>query len=217
MPRPRFHKLAADKQSAILETASKEFIQCGGYHATSYNKIMEKLGISKGAMYYYFEDKFDLFQTVAMSAFKTILDRFWQEKPNTESTEDFWASNVQMYFNIFNQELFQSSELALYSDIIKNRHSTGEYSKVFQVVYKEVEKFANYLMESGMKIGAVRTDCPLDLVTRQYLANLITFESWYLIKIAKNNMTLEDYYNSQFKEDVQTQFKLIKCMLQPEK
>ena len=72
MPRPRFHRLAAEKQAHILAVATTEFAE-HGFDGASYNRIIEKAGLSKGAMYYYFDDKTDLYGTVVQGAFQELM------------------------------------------------------------------------------------------------------------------------------------------------
>jgi AcrR family transcriptional regulator len=55
MPRPRFAKLPAVRQHALLEAAAQEF-GARGYDDASINRILERAGVSKGAAYYYFDD-----------------------------------------------------------------------------------------------------------------------------------------------------------------
>ena len=59
MPLPRFQNLDQLRKRAILTAAAEEFGE-RGFAAASYNRIIERAGISKGAMYYYFADKDDL-------------------------------------------------------------------------------------------------------------------------------------------------------------
>ena len=75
MPRPRFAKLDPAKKEAIL-TAALEAFASHGFDGASYNQIIEKAGISKGAMYYYFDDKEDLFATVVRHELEDILQHF---------------------------------------------------------------------------------------------------------------------------------------------
>ena len=56
MPRPRFEKLSAEKREQILETAAKAFA-AHGYDGASLNQILADADISKGAAYYYFDNK----------------------------------------------------------------------------------------------------------------------------------------------------------------
>ena len=72
MPRPRFQKLPADKRQRILEAAALEFASRGFEHA-SLNRIITAAGISKGAAYYYFDDKADLFATVVQHGWQMFV------------------------------------------------------------------------------------------------------------------------------------------------
>ena len=88
MPRPRFGNLAENKRKSILEAASLEFFE-RGYGGASVNRIIEAAGISKGAMYYYFDDKEDLFFTVIQD----IQDRVFEAVgtlPAVKTPVEFW-------------------------------------------------------------------------------------------------------------------------------
>src|SRR5437868_13029147 len=63
MPFPRFHKLPQEKRERLLDIAAQEFAT-RGFEDASVNRILERAQMSKGAAYYYFEDKVDLFFTV---------------------------------------------------------------------------------------------------------------------------------------------------------
>ncbi len=51
MPLPRFEKLDEPRRRAILAAAAEEFGDLG-FDGASYNRIIKRAGISKGAMYY---------------------------------------------------------------------------------------------------------------------------------------------------------------------
>lgn len=72
MARPRFSKLDDATRKNILETAAVEFA-ARGFDGTSLNQLIERLGISKGSFYYYFDDKADLFSTVVDHAWEIFL------------------------------------------------------------------------------------------------------------------------------------------------
>ncbi len=59
MPSERFLRLPGEKQTAIWEAATAEFI-AQPYEKVSINKIIKQAGISRGSFYTYFEDKRDL-------------------------------------------------------------------------------------------------------------------------------------------------------------
>ena len=59
----RQERLKDDKKARLIEAAIEEFNEHGLQNA-SYNRIIERSGLSKGAVYYYFENKDALFCTV---------------------------------------------------------------------------------------------------------------------------------------------------------
>jgi AcrR family transcriptional regulator len=59
MPRPRFTRAAPEMQEALLAAGAREFA-AHGYDGASLNGILLAAGLSKGAFYYYFDDKADL-------------------------------------------------------------------------------------------------------------------------------------------------------------
>jgi AcrR family transcriptional regulator len=75
MARPRFHRLARARQDTILQAAAKEFAQVG-YEGASVNRILHAARLSKGAFYYYFDDKADLACTVLLWAYRDIFAMF---------------------------------------------------------------------------------------------------------------------------------------------
>jgi len=60
-------KLAPEKREHLLDVAAREFA-IHGFANASNNCILEQAQMSKGATYYYFEDKVDLFCTVVRYA-----------------------------------------------------------------------------------------------------------------------------------------------------
>ena len=62
MPLARYESIDESLKTRILDVSKEEF-GAHGYEGASYNKIIQKIGISKGSMYYYFENKEDLFLT----------------------------------------------------------------------------------------------------------------------------------------------------------
>ena len=96
MPRPRFKKLDKEKQKLILDVASEEFA-AHGFENASYNAIIEKCKLSKGVMYYYFDDKLDLFQTILSEANQSYLDYIGQWK-NCSNKDEFWAQIKEIFY-----------------------------------------------------------------------------------------------------------------------
>ena len=62
MPLARYESIEESLKARILEVSKQEFAALG-YDGASYNQIIQKIGISKGSMYYYLENKEDLIIT----------------------------------------------------------------------------------------------------------------------------------------------------------
>jgi AcrR family transcriptional regulator len=89
LPRPRFKRLDAEKKHAILEAAAEEFAD-KGFEGASTNRIIENAGMSKGAFYYYFDDKADLYATTLGNITDDLLSRI-EAHPETVESDGFWA------------------------------------------------------------------------------------------------------------------------------
>src|SRR6516165_3010732 len=89
MARPRFLKADPAKQEAVLQAAAKEFAQVG-YEGASVNRILLAAGVSKGAFYYYFDDKADLASTVLLWAYRDAFAVYDRIKI-PEDAASFWT------------------------------------------------------------------------------------------------------------------------------
>src|SRR5579859_567492 len=95
MPFPRFHKLPLKKRERLMEAAAQEFAAYG-YDDASLNRILETVQMSKGAAYYYFEDKLDLFFTVIRYCIERVkLDL--KLDLATLTAETFWPTFAELH------------------------------------------------------------------------------------------------------------------------
>lgn len=91
MPFSRFVRMPAEKRERLLTIAAREFAT-NGFEAASLNHILEAARIGKSSAYYYFEDKADLFATVAA----WCVDQLRLAQPAQEldelTAEAFWPA-----------------------------------------------------------------------------------------------------------------------------
>jgi AcrR family transcriptional regulator len=158
MARPRFHKTDPAKQEAILEVAAREFAQVG-YEGASINRILLAAGVSKGAFYYYFDDKADLACTVLLWAYRDIL-AMHERIRMPEDAATFWEPIHQ-----FARESLALLERAPYANDLTSRLSRAFVNdkeleaRALQVLDKPVAKWMA-LLTRGQELGAVRSDIP---------------------------------------------------------
>src|SRR5210317_1665414 len=95
MPRPRFKKLPAEKRERILEASAKEFA-AHGYDGASLNRILDEAGISKGAAYYYFDDKADLYATTILHYSQELMAEISFD-PAQLTASNYWDEIANLY------------------------------------------------------------------------------------------------------------------------
>lgn len=177
MPRPRFLKLAPEKRASILEAAKAEFAECG-FEQASYNRIIEQARLSKGAMYYYFDDKLDLYVTVLeavneeMTAVMGLGDG-WQPEG------DFWElmttiANKGCDFAASHPEL--SALLKSIQSFPVKARKEGRLGALYSVWRSLLQR----MLEHGQRRGQVRRDQPVALLVEVTVALDEAIDFWLL-------------------------------------
>lgn len=161
MPLPRFQKLDEPRRRSILAAAAQEFGERGFDHA-SYNRIIERAGISKGAMYYYFADKDDLFRTVLDTAMAQWLANvgFPFEADDAGS---FWAAAEALYARSMRFLLEDPENGAIALAVMHARVRLENHPALMQL-NEQMREFTAALVAQGQRLGAVREDLPADLM-----------------------------------------------------
>jgi AcrR family transcriptional regulator len=163
MPRPRFHKLPAEQQEAILGAALEEFAN-HGFNEASLNRIIDAAEISKGSMYYYFDGKEDLYAHVARVELGRLFDGVGPfPVPKAREPDAFWATLTDYYLRIMGA-LAASPKLAA----LTRSWIAASASPALQHAQKEMEAallpwFAQALA-AGQRARAVRKDVPAGLL-----------------------------------------------------
>lgn len=162
MAKNRFDNLEAEKQEAILQAAGEEFIE-KGFAGASINQIIKASGMSKGSVYYYFEDKADLFATTLERSIQRFLgeigwfslevlgpDEFWDALLELARRSVAWARReewwVRLAFAFHKLEMEPGTEEA-----------AGRLMEFGRGWWKSI-------LERGQALDLVRTDLPIDLL-----------------------------------------------------
>jgi AcrR family transcriptional regulator len=167
MPRPRFEKLEPARRASILSVAAEEFAE-HGYEASSYNRIIERSGLSKGAIYYYFDDKEDLYATVLRDA----MQRLVIDTGNMGSASDaksFWSEFEAWYvrsLRLFQQE---PNAVGLARSLVKAL-SRGAATGVLAELRTFARSWLDGFIEQGQSLHAIRNDLPPDLLVTVLMA-----------------------------------------------
>ena len=169
MPLARFVSLDESLKTRILDVAKQEFAT-HGYEEASYNKIIQKIGISKGSMYYYFENKEDLFTTCFLDAFTHATGGFgfdYASFPFQGDKESYWDS-IKMFSSKQWNDVLQHP---LLMSLMRQLTSMGTDHPIFRKLNSLCEGLSEYgdimaILQHGVDIGAIRNDVPLTVLMR---------------------------------------------------
>lgn len=172
----RFDKLDADRQQRLFDSAAQEFA-AHGYDGASLNRILETSGMSKSSLYYYFEDKADLFTTLVERLLAFLLKEIGGLDPNTLSAETYWNTFEELYrrgIAVTEKNAWLIRFGGMFYQLRGNPKQGSATNRLFQAVRGWVEK----LITHGQALGVVRSDLPLLLLVDTTMALLESLDRW---------------------------------------
>lgn len=178
MPTKRFDNLDPDRKKKLLDAAIAEFSR-NGYERASLNDIIREAGISKGSLYYYFEDKLDLYVSIVKNMTEEVIlsigglfDR--------EGSGDFWADIEKMYEAGLSYMIAHPDIVAIGRDarslMMKASLSPGAFGDLYEKGYG---MFVD-IFRRGQEMGAVRADVPLELLVSAIFYMGEGMDMWFL-------------------------------------
>ena len=182
MPTKRFENIDPERKKKILDAARLEFIR-NGYDRASLNTIIREAGISKGSLYYYFEDKIDLYITVLKYETGQILNKIGGIGTG-EYTDDFWE-DIENYYKYLIRFFSENP------DFLRLTHGISRFSAIIynNESFKELYDFGmNKMIEilkRGCDLGKVRSDIPIELLANILIKVDETLDFWMLEKWEK--------------------------------
>ena len=155
----RQERLDDAKRARLIDAAIEEFAE-RGFDAASYNKIIERSGLSKGTVYYYFDNKDSLLTTVL----EVICRRFVNvigELKLPETKEEYWAADWEYHRRVI--QFFSENPLL---GRVMFWLSSNDFciDERLEVAHKQISYFMEKLILRGQEIGAVRKDFPMETI-----------------------------------------------------
>lgn len=178
MPTKRFESLDPERRATLLAAAAEEFA-AHGYEAASFNRIIERAGTSKGAMYYYFEDKADLYATVVRDAIARFVDACGPLPPVSEA-EGYWRE-VERVVGVSLRHYRVDPHLA---GLVRSLAHDGLAAAPVAEIRAMSAVWFGQLAQVGQAVGAIRTDLPLDLMLAIGIAVSEGFDIWLADRVA---------------------------------
>jgi AcrR family transcriptional regulator len=172
--------MPAEARSRLLDLAIREFAE-RGFDGASLNEILSRAGISKGAYYYYFDDKEDLFVTALESALDAMLERLPMPAFETLTPAEFWPA-VERCVGQWSAMYDVSSDLF---KVTLHVNESRRRSPRFANVMAKGHTLWRTLVEAGQRLGCVRTDIPIDHLIRLIEANDLVLDSMFFERGSK--------------------------------
>jgi AcrR family transcriptional regulator len=175
MPRPRFEKLAENKRKRILEAAAREFAACG-YENASLNRILEEADISKGAAYYYFDDKADLYTTTLLHYLEELLEDIPFDVSRF-TAENFWSEVAALYRHQFTHYYERPWVFGIAKSggpVLMETLAEGPMA----AVWESAQGLLLQLVQRGRELGVMRDDLPDDLLQALLIAVDVAHDRW---------------------------------------
>jgi AcrR family transcriptional regulator len=178
VPFSRFARMPEDKRERLLTSAAQEFATYG-YEGASLNRILEAAQIGKSSAYYYFEDKADLFCTVAASCVERLQLAPPAEAITALTAETFWPwlaeAHAQPLLHARQQPWLFGAARAV------------ERLKTESLQQEALAQLANHVMagmrtliQRGQTLGLIRTDLPEELLLAWFRAIDGASDDWLL-------------------------------------
>lgn len=214
MVRRRFEKLEPERREALLAAAADEFA-ARGYVAASMSRIAEGADVSKGTLYYYFEDKEDLFVTAVDRAVELLMEATGLGA-GPEALEAWLDSLDAGEFWSALREMARRSVPLVRSDAWYVRLARS-YPRIRQEpeARASVEKITEWgrgvvrsLLGRGRELGVVRTDLPLDYLVEIYLAMDSAGDRWVVDRY-------EGWSDEELLRFTEARIDLVRDMLEP--
>ena len=175
MPRPRFDKLAVGKRERILEAAAKEFA-AHGYDGASLNRILDEAGISKGAAYYYFDDKADLYTTTVLHYSQELMAESLYD-PNRFTAVNYWDEIAALYrhqFTSYAQRPWVFGVVKAGGSLSAEMLQQGPLAELWE----QAQFLLVRLLQHGRDLGLIRTDLPQELLLSLVIAVDDAHDRW---------------------------------------
>jgi AcrR family transcriptional regulator len=172
----RFYKLPHARRTALLALAAEAFAE-RGYDGTSFNKLLERLGLSKSQAYYYFADKADLFATACASCYED----FYVEVaalPLPRNAVGFWQ-----YVLTLNRAGFAFySRHPMAARLARAQAGSAQLDQLVRAGLTQAgstQARHREWVELGQRLGAVRKDLPEDFIVSLSVQLMACADVWF--------------------------------------
>jgi AcrR family transcriptional regulator len=175
--RNRFDNLDPERREAMLAAAADEFAE-RGYAGASLSRIIDAAGISKGSLYYYFNDKEDLFATTVKVAMRRLVEAAGGFDLDALTPETYW--DALRAFGMRSVELYSRDAWYVRFGLAFARlRDEPEAGRAVRPALDWGRRITHDVLARGRELGTVRRDLPLDLLVEVTMAVDEAGDRWF--------------------------------------
>ena len=154
-------------EKIILQAALELFVR-KGYHGTSIDAIMNKVNLTKGALYAHFTGKRELLFKIIEQYKTQFVDQMIQ------ATTQYPGNSVKKlnYALSFNSRFAQKNpDLCVFLSFLTTElNSDIDFQYALKKVYREYMKFISNLIAQGIRQGVIKKEFDPDLAALTFMA-----------------------------------------------
>lgn len=173
MAKETFLNLPEEKRQAFIRAFMEEFSR-NGFEQASITLVVKELGIAKGSVYQYFENKLDLFLYLKQQAEATKI-RYVMQVATRDQHPNFW----EYYRAMFRQGVRFDLECGLESKFLyrigKSEHSPALANYMAEWKRQAMEVFTA-MIRTEIEAGNFRSDVRLDVMAQFLVTASLSIE-----------------------------------------
>lgn len=171
-----------------MQVATKLFAD-RGYEGTSVQEIVEAAGVTKGAMYHYFDSKDDLLYEIYGRILRMQMERL-EKVASSEDPLDQRLHAAAADVVVTSIENLDDSKI-----FFRSMHQlTPQMQKTVRAERRRYHERFRAMVEQGQQSGLFRDDVPADLVVDFYFGAVHHLGMWYRRKRPLTSADVGRYY-----------------------
>jgi TetR/AcrR family transcriptional regulator len=213
-PKQTFVNLPPEKRENIVRAAVAEFAE-RGYQRASINNIVKRLGIAKGSLYQYFDNKEALFLHV-FDHFTRQVKQYVKASVASDGRDDFFAVARQVLlagiaFIDNHPEYFQVYLKVLFERDVPRREELVARVRLFSLEY------FGPLADRAMGQGVLRRDIPASKAVFILDAMLDRFLQSYAQPYLDGGLALAGMSGERLLDEIDSMVAVLRTGLQPDR
>lgn len=176
MSRKRLENLDPERQRVLFEAAAEEFA-AKGFDAASLNRILEKSGMSKSSLYYYFDDKADLFTTLMERSLAVLFAQLGAFDVERLTAETFW-DGIETHYRKAVAVVGGNEWLVRFGGLLYKLRDDPTRGAPTGRLFEIIRRWVQALVERGQDLGVIRDDVPGSMLVDMAMGLFEALDRW---------------------------------------